>query len=60
LGLLVTRRNKIAHGQQEVVRDLTEYKHYEDATIEVMHDLAVAIVDALDNKSYLRPAYRVP
>src|SRR6266478_1806320 len=56
LGLLVTRRNKIAHGQQEVVRDLTEYKHYEDATIEVMHDLAVAIVDAIDNKSYLRPA----
>jgi hypothetical protein len=60
LGLLVTRRNKIAHGKQEVVKDLTEYKQYEDAAIEVMHDLAVAIVDALDDKTYLKPAYRVP
>jgi len=60
LGLLVTRRNKIAHGEQEVVKDLTEYKQYEDAAIDVMHDIAVAIVDALDNKTYLKPAYRVP
>jgi hypothetical protein len=60
LGLLVTRRNKIAHGEQELVSNLTEYKQYEDAAIEVMHDLAVAIVDALDNKTYLKPAYHAP
>jgi len=58
LGLLVSRRNKIAHGEQEVVKDLAEYKQYEDVTIEVMHDLAVAIVDALNGKTYLIPAYR--
>ena len=60
LGLLVTRRNKIAHGREEVVKDLAEYKQYEDAAILVMHDLAVAIVDALNNKTYLKPAFRGP
>ncbi len=54
LGLLVTRRNAIAHGESVVVRDLDEYKQYEDAAIDAMHDLAVAIVDALDKKSYVR------
>ena len=47
-----------SHGEQELVKDLTEYKHYEDAAIEVMHDLAVAIVNALDGKTYLKPAFR--
>src|SRR5262249_50734358 len=55
LGLLVTRRNGIAHGEDVVVKDLTEYKQYEDAALVVMHDLAVAVVDALDNKTYLKP-----
>lgn len=58
LGLLVTRRNRIAHGEEEVVKDLAEYQQYEDAAIEVMHDLAVAIVDALDGKTYLKAAFR--
>ena len=58
LGLLVTRRNKIAHGEQEVVKDLAEYKQYEDAAVLVMHDLAVAIVDALNQKTYLRFEHR--
>lgn len=60
LGLLVARRNKIAHGEEEVVKDLAEYKQYEDAAIDVMHDLAVAIVDALNGKTYLKPAFRGP
>ena len=60
LGLLVTRRNAIAHGEEEVVKDLVEYKAYEDAAINVMHDVAVAIVDALNDRTYLKPEFRLP
>jgi hypothetical protein len=37
-----------------VIKDLQEYQKYEDAAIEVMHELAISIVDCLDNKSYLK------
>ena len=60
LGLLVTRRNAIAHGEEEVVKDLAEYKPYEDAAIEAMHDIAVAVVDALDCRTYLKPEFQPP
>lgn len=51
---LVRRRNEIAHGQKMIIKDLNEYKKYEDAAIEVMHELAIAIVDCLDKKLYLK------
>lgn len=51
---LVSRRNEIAHGQKMIIKDLNEYKKYEDAAIEVMHELAVSIVDCLDKKLYLK------
>ncbi|NEQ64877.1 MAG: hypothetical protein F6K21_05120 [Symploca sp. SIO2D2] len=51
---LVRRRNEIAHGQKTIIKDLNEYKKYEDAAIEVMHELAVAIVDCLDKQLYLK------
>ncbi|HAG80049.1 MAG TPA: hypothetical protein DCL61_02520 [Cyanobacteria bacterium UBA12227] len=54
LKTLVGRRNEIAHGQKMVIKDLKEYKKYEDAAIEVMHELAVSIVDCLDKKLYLK------
>ncbi|VXD13807.1 conserved hypothetical protein [Planktothrix serta PCC 8927] len=54
LKTLVKRRNEIAHGKQMVIKDLQEYQKYEDAAIEVMHELAISIVDCLDNKSYLK------
>jgi hypothetical protein len=54
LKALVTRRNHIAHGKKMIIKDLQEYKKYEDAAIEVMHELAISIVDCLDNKSYLK------
>lgn len=54
LKTLVGRRNEIAHGQKMSIKDIKEYKKYEDAAIEVMHELAIAIVDCLDKKLYLK------
>lgn len=54
LKALVRRRNDIAHGQKMTIKDLNEYKKYEDAALEVMHELAVAIVDCLDKNLYLK------
>ena len=54
LKLLVTRRNEIAHGQKLTIKNLKTYEEYEDAAIEVMHELAIAIVDCLDKKLYLK------
>jgi len=54
LNALVTRRNEIAHGKQMIIKDLNEYKKYEDAAIEVMYELAIAIVDCLDQQLYLK------
>ncbi|KYC39808.1 hypothetical protein WA1_27945 [Scytonema hofmannii PCC 7110] len=51
---LVARRNEIAHGQKMIIKDLQEYKKYEDAALEVMHELAISIVDSLDKKLYLQ------
>lgn len=54
LKALVKRRNEIAHGKPMVIKDLQEYQKYEDAAIEVMHELAISIVDCLDNRSYMK------
>jgi hypothetical protein len=54
LKTLVGRRNEIAHGKKMSIKDINEYKKYEDAAIEVMHELAVSIVDCLDKKLYLK------
>ncbi len=54
LMILVDRRNKIAHGKKLIIKDLQEYQKYEDAAIEVMHELAISIVDCLDSQSYLK------
>lgn len=54
LKALVSRRNEIAHGQKMIIKDINEYKKYETAAIEVMHELAISIVDSLDKKLYLK------
>lgn len=52
---LVSRRNEIAHGKKVIVKDLKEYEEdYETPAIEVMHELAILIVDCLDKKLYLK------
>ncbi|MDB9314990.1 MAE_28990/MAE_18760 family HEPN-like nuclease [Spirulina sp. CS-785/01] len=51
---LVARRNEIAHGQKMPIKDIQEYQKHEDAAIEVMHELALAVVDCLEQKLYLK------
>lgn len=50
---LVTRRNEIAHGKGIIVKDLAEYKEYENAALCVMHELALAVLYKVEKKSYL-------
>jgi hypothetical protein len=54
LRALVSRRNDIAHGKQMVIKNITEYKQYESAAFSVMHELALAIVDAIELKQYIK------
>lgn len=49
---LVARRNDIAHGQKMTVKDIQEYKEYETAALLVMHDLALCLIDSIENESY--------
>jgi hypothetical protein len=51
---LVARRNKIAHGEKMEIKDLNEYKSYEDAAFAVMYQLAITIVEYLDRQLYLK------
>ncbi|MFN6439004.1 MAG: MAE_28990/MAE_18760 family HEPN-like nuclease [Nostoc sp. DedSLP01] len=53
LEALVVRRNDIAHGQKMIIKDIQEYLKYEKAAVEVMHELAVSVVECLDKKLYL-------
>ena len=55
LNSLVGRRNEIAHGKKLVVESLGEYSKYESAVMIVLHELAVAVVDCLDQKTFIRP-----
>ncbi|MFN6567468.1 MAE_28990/MAE_18760 family HEPN-like nuclease [Dendronalium sp. ChiSLP03b] len=54
LRTLVARRNYIAHGKEMVIKDIQEYQKYEKAALEVMHELAISIVECLDKKLYLK------
>lgn len=51
---LVSRRNKIAHGETMTINSLAEYEPFEQATTLVMHELAVAVLDLLDGKHYIK------
>lgn len=52
---LVERRNEIAHGEKMEIADMVQFQKFEHAAWVAMHDLAIAVVECLDNKSYLRP-----
>lgn len=49
---LVTRRNDIAHGKNMVIANLTEYREYENATLCLMHELAIKSIEIIDAKAY--------
>lgn len=56
LKTLVRRRNNIAHGQKDIIQNLTEYNKYEKAALEAMYELGLSVIDCLDNQKYLRPS----
>jgi hypothetical protein len=51
---LVGRRNKIAHGEKLEMANLAQLQKFEHAAVVAMHDLAIAVVDCLEKKTYLR------
>lgn len=51
---LVSRRNEIAHGKPMTVKSITEYQAYENAALDVMHELAISIIQAIESQSYLK------
>ncbi|MBA4046546.1 MAG: hypothetical protein C0471_19360 [Erythrobacter sp.] len=48
LETLVRRRNKIAHGERDIISDLTYYLQYEEAFTIVAYELVFAIEDRLN------------
>lgn len=50
---LVARRNDIAHGKSMVIAGLSEYHDYENATLCLMHELAIKSIEIVDGKSYI-------
>jgi hypothetical protein len=53
---LVGRRNEIAHGEKLEMADLAQLQRFEHAAVMAMHDVAVAVVDCLDKRAYVRQA----
>lgn len=60
LSALVGRRNEIAHGKKLVVESLDEYANYEKSVMLVLHELAVAVVDCLERKTFIQSNAPVP
>jgi hypothetical protein len=49
---LVARRNDIAHGKNMTINSVDEYSEYEQAVLLVMHDLALQVLEIIDNRAY--------
>jgi len=56
LKTLVKRRNDIAHGKKMIIKNLEEYKKYEEAAFSVMYELALELVDSVEKKKHLKPS----
>jgi hypothetical protein len=54
LKALVSRRNDIAHGRNVIIKTLEDYRPYEEAAFLVMHELAIAVLDCLERKTFLK------
>lgn len=50
---LVSRRNKIAHGENNIITEVGYYKTYEDAVYDVMYDLAIQVDNRLSLPPYI-------
>lgn len=53
---LVNNRNQVAHGKKLTVKNRAELDKYADAALMAMHEVAIGVTEALENKSYLRRA----
>lgn len=52
LNTLVSRRNEIAHGKDNIIAEFDYYKTYEDAVYEVIYDLAYQVASRLEAMPY--------
>jgi hypothetical protein len=52
LKTLVSRRNKIAHGENNIISEVGYYRTYEDAVYDVMYDLAIQVDTRLSLPPY--------
>jgi hypothetical protein len=52
LSTLVSRRNGIAHGENNIIAEFAYYKSYEEAVYEVIYDLAYQIEERLQNAPF--------
>jgi len=50
---LVGRRNHIAHGKKTEVPNLAEYEKLEHVVFTVMHEVAIGVVEALEQQAFL-------
>lgn len=50
---LVSRRNDIAHGKTMTINSIAEYSEYENAVMLVLHELAVTILDIIEQEKYM-------
>jgi hypothetical protein len=53
LSTLVARRNKIAHGERNIIEEVEYYKSYEEVVYEVLYDLAYQIDSRLSSPPYI-------
>lgn len=52
LNTLVSRRNKIAHGEKNIIAEVEYYHTYEEAVYDVMYDLAIQVDSRLSSPPY--------
>jgi hypothetical protein len=50
---LVSRRNKIAHGNQELISEIAYYRNFENAVYDLMYELAFSIDERLRRPPYV-------
>ena len=55
LKTLVARRNDIAHGKKAFIQDMAYYLEYERVVVNLMYELALAIVDRFEKFAGSRP-----
>lgn len=53
LKTLVSRRNKIAHGENNMIQEFEYYKSYEDAVYDVIYDLAYQVDQKLSQPPFV-------